>query len=168
MFELIFGIIFLGVSLPFFIGMDFTKSPIMLLFLIFPIVGLYFLISGLIKIIKNTMTAAKGVETFAAIQNVYPTSKSINDAPIYIAEFKVYDENTMEAKIIKEEVGIFPSKYPIGAYIKVKYYNNDVNLIKVVSEEEVPENIMRFIKTECAPLDDIIEINGVKYKRIDE
>lgn len=172
MFELIFGSIFLIVSaftvLPMFLTNDFATLGFGLIFLIFPIIGFIFFFIGLMKVIRNIRTAAKGEECYASIVDVFPTNKSINDAPVMRATFKVYVESIHQVVETEEDVGINPFKYSPGIYVVVKYYNNDVNILRIVEEQEVPNYALSYIKIDKPELSDIIEIDGVKYKRIEE
>lgn len=172
MFELIFGSIFLIVSaftvLPMFLINDFAALGFRFIFLIFPIIGFIFFFIGLMKVIRNIRTTAKGEECYASIVDVFPTNKFINGAPVMRATFRVYAESIHQVVEIEEDVGINPFKISPGVYVAVKYYNNDVNILRIVEEQEVPSYVLSYIKIDKPKLSDIIEIDGVKYKRIDE
>ena len=171
MFELLFGLFFLIVSaitlVPLFLS-DALSGLFGLIFLIFPIFGFIFFFIGLVKVIRNIKTAAKGEECYASILDVFATNKSINGAPIMRATFKVYIESIHQVIEVEEDIGILAYKYPVGSYVIVKYYNNDVNVISHIEEQEVPSYALSYIKVDKPAVSDIIEIDGVKYKRIEE
>ena len=170
MFELMFGIVFLLVSaliiVPIFLSGEGTW--IILLFLIFPIVGVCMFVIGLRRVIRNARTAARGTVCYASIEDVFATDKSINDAPIMKAAFNVYLESEHRVVEVEEEIGLNPDKYPIGSYVKVKYYNNDINIIEPITENEVPSYALERIKVKDITTGDIIVVDGVKYKRMEE
>lgn len=167
MFELIFGLFF--VLLPIIVSIIITKTSGPSTFVgiicgILLIVGIVFIILGLIKIIKNFLTSKKGEECYGCVKEIKESGKYINNYPIYKAEFNVYVESTCEKIEIEEEIGTKPEKYPIGSYVKVKYYNKDINIIDKLDENLIPEEIKQKIKVEVT--NETIEIDGIKYKRM--
>ena len=63
-------------------------------------------------------------------------------------------------------------KYPTKSYVKVKYYQGDINIIEGLNSiKDVPMATQRYFKEYedfREQAEDIIIVNGKKYKRIDE
>jgi hypothetical protein len=107
---------------------------------IFILVGLYLLFTGIKQVIVDTKTNIHGKETYGLILNISPTGVSVNRVPELQAEILVITDHN-QTKTFTEVVGLKPIQYQVGTYALVKYYNNDINLIKPVLEHEVPEMI---------------------------
>lgn len=166
MFELLFGLfIIVFVSIFFLFGSRIGLFALSIL-LIFLAVGLYLFIVGVIRIIRNFSTSLKGEECYSFVSNIVPTGKLVNDNPIYKALFVTYVPSLYDTREVYEEIGIDSSKYPIGSFVKVKYYNDDVNIIEIVDESVIPLEIVSKIKTDVDVAPDEITVDGVKYKRV--
>ena len=172
MFELVFGFVWLLITAPvtfaFFLSTDQADTNIVavLLFLsVFWIIGILMLIKGLIKVIRNILTAKNGKYYIGKIIEVYPSGNSVNGRSLYNAEITFYIDSENEIKTLKETVGYSEDKYPIGSYVKVKYYKNDINIIEAIEDESLVPYKLKDIKVDND--EDIIEQNGHKYKRID-
>ena len=139
----------------------------------FFIVGLLFIIIGLKKVYKDYQTKKNGEECYGRIVSIQPTGKSVNDKPIYKAEILIYSENEGKEYTISEEIGYNPEKYPVGNFLRVLYYNGDINIIKdSITEKDIPENMKDYLYSKSpaiAPNEDkeFIMIDGIKYIRQD-
>ena len=149
MFELLFGSFFALLSVIVSIIITKTSGPstfVGTICGIFLITGIALIILGLIKIIKNYLTSKKGEECYGCVKDIKETGKYINDNPIYKAKFSVFVESLYEVKEIEEDLGKSKEEYPVGTYVKVKYYNDDINIIEKLEEDRVPEEIKQKIK----------------------
>ena len=186
MFKIIFGLFFILITVPFWVVIIGSGEYFALLFIsIFDIVGLVFFISGLKKAIKDGKTRRNGVETYAQINAVLPSGTYVNDVPELKGEFTVFNPNTYQTENVTEILGVGAFKYQVGQVVKVKYYDGDINIIEIVDISQVPGDASKFFTTPVASTPsvvgsatspslsgitnpaDIIEIDGVKYKRID-
>ena len=110
---------------------------------------------------------------------------ALNDVPELKGEFTVFNPSTYQIDNVSEVLGIGAFKYQVGQVVKVKYYDGDINIIEIVDISEVPGDASKFFTTPVASTPsvvgsatssslagitnpaDIIEIDGVKYKRMD-
>lgn len=172
MFELIFGIVWTLFSLIFVIAILCAK-PIQiyaLLFIgIFILIGVYLIIKGLKKVIKDMKTKNKGEECFGIIKNKYTTGNYVNNNPQYKVDVCVYIESENRVETISEVIGFNPEKYMINSYVKLKYYDNDINIIENVDYTNISENAKYYLKDQSVDEQnpEIITVNGVRYKRMD-
>lgn len=172
MFELIFGIIWTIISFLILIFVLYCEADIYVtgFVSIFVIVGIYLIIKGISKLIKNYKTSKKGEECYGIIKNIKPTDNKVNGHPIYEVEVITYIESIRNLETISEEIGFKYSKYPIGTFVKLKYYNGDINILKNVEFNDMPMSAQYYLKDQKEKVeapDDIVTINGVRYKRMD-
>lgn len=153
-----------------FNGMLFPK-----IFLgIFWIIGIFFIIKGAKKIFIDKKTSVLGEETFARIINMYPSGASVNNIPEIKADFCVYIPSSNNTEIISEILGLNVVKYSIGSYVSVKYYEGDINITSLISEEQVPYGIKEKLNSDILTKEylekneDVILVDGVKYKKVDD
>lgn len=116
-------------------------SGVNLVFGMFGIIGLIIFIAGIIEVIKNWKTNVKGEECFGKIHNIYPTGTYVNGVPELKAEVLVYIPSLNETKLLSEIIGVGAFEYQQTSYVKVKYYNNDINIIGIVHLSELPVHI---------------------------
>lgn len=152
----------------------------------FLFIGLVFLAIGIFLVIKDVLTKNIGEECFAKVKDIRHTNVVINGYPELKALLLVYIPSLNATKEIYERVGTDPEKYPIGSLVKVKFRKNDVviiskadiNELSIVEEEQLKMNedlingqnsISTIVNSDVInTAADVIEINGVKYKRIDQ
>lgn len=173
MFLLIFGIVWtlfsaLFLIIPILAGEGFD------LFIIIPLlfiaIGIVIIVISSKKIIRDKKTDKYGEIGYGIIQSVYNSGTYINGVPELKADVLVYLESQNRVETISEIIGMGRPKYQINAVVKLKYYNGDINFIEEVTNYDyLSENIRIFIDNNKTNVDnnDIIEINGAKYKRID-
>lgn len=173
MFLLIFGIVWtlfssLFLIIPILAGEGFD------LFIIIPLlfiaIGIVMIVISSKKIIRDKKTDKYGEIGYGIIQSVYNSGTYINGEPELKADVLVYLESQNRVETISEIIGMGRPKYQINAVVKLKYYNGDINFIEEVTNYDyLSENIRIFIDNNKTNVDnnDIIEINGAKYKRID-
>ena len=177
MLELFFGIFWCLLTLLFTIPV-FTSSGGIDLFLIlfvgiFWAIGIFLLVKGLKKVIANHNTEKLGEECYAMIKNIYPNGNRVNGAPEFNADFLVYvsSKNTIEK--VGESVGFNAFKYQPNTFIKGKYYNGDINIKETIDYNSIPLNVRpnfdHLISNNTnQTTEEIITVNGVKYKKMDE
>lgn len=193
MFELIFGLVWTAFTI--LVGAAFGTSMssngvsannnsffVLGVLFLFIAVGIFLIIKGAVKLFKNSQTNKYGVERYALIEDVVPTGSYLNNKPELKAKMCVvmkYDET----EEFEEVIGFNPI-CDVGDFVLVKQYNGDVNIIKVLTENEIPydkKEILLKNKSSCAEkrighytspadLEDVegefIIINGEKYKKI--
>lgn len=152
---------------------------------IFWAIGLAFLFVGLSLVIKDIRTKRKGEDCFAKVLKISHTNVTINGYPQLNAKLLVYVPSLGVTKQINEVIGTDPEKYPKSSIVRVKYHNNDVVIIGKADKSElsfVEEEQLKIreeineqtsfntgVSSEVINTSaDEIEINGVKYRRIDE
>lgn len=170
MFWLLFGSIFLTVAIFIFIMclfLNFLNIFIIIFLIPFFVIGLITFIMGLSKYLKDKATDKNGEECFGCVNKVEPSNMYINDNPVFKAEFKIYIQSEHSVKLVTDDIGTDYSKFPVGSFAKLKYYNGDINVVGSISPIEVPDNIMKQIQVATVYKEDIIEVNGAKYKRVD-
>lgn len=145
---------------------------------IFWFIGLFMLYTGLKKIIKNHNTNVYGEIVYGKICNIYNSGTYINEVPELKADFLIYVPSEWGTKVVSEVIGLDNIKncYQIGDYVEVKYYNNDINIIRTVTEDELPYEARPELVSYKSPAelekekfnnksDDSIYINGEEYIR---
>lgn len=145
MFELLFGIIWTLICMPFMFimlsGSENINFLACLMIWAFFGIGIAFIIAGIRKILRNINTDKNGEECFGKVIEVEDTGAKVNGNKIYKAFVALYINSENRVAIISEEVGFNPLKYRIGEYVLVKYYQNDINFVKNIYENEIPESI---------------------------
>lgn len=173
MFLLIFGIVWtlfssLFLIIPILAGEGFDLFIIIPL--LFIVIGIVMIVISSKKIIRDKKTDKYGEIGYGIIQSIYNSGTYINGVPELKADVLVYLESQNRVETISEIIGMGRPKYQINAVVKLKYYNDDINFIEEVTNYDyLSENIRIFIDNNKTNVDnnDIIEINGAKYKRID-
>lgn len=140
-----------------------------LFFLLFEAIGIFMLVSGIKQILKDKKTSKYGIEAYGRILRIFPTGASANGVPELQAEIGTYIPDTGETREFTEITGFKPL-YDVGDYLLLKYYEDDVNIVQRLEKNEVPVHFLEIINSKyLTKIDkDIIEIDGVKYKRIDD
>ena len=117
-------------------------------------------------------TEKYGEICYGIVTNVYPDGSYVNNAPEYQADVYLYITSEGRTDTITEIIGFDPMKYPTKSYVKVKYYQGDINIIEGLNSiKDVPMATQRYFKEYedfREQAEDIIIVNGKKYKRIDE
>jgi hypothetical protein len=151
--------------------------------LIFWGIGIFMIIKGVIELVRNGFTTKKGVLCYGIIKSVSTTGLSVNGNPEYKADVAVYIESENKVVHCTEKIGFNPEEYEEGSCVKVKYYKDDINFIeKNVDFNMITYNAQNNLseyyidkKSEVTLInpkviyknDNIIEVNGVNYKKID-
>ena len=145
-------------------------------FILFEAIGLYMLISGLRKIIKDIKTKMHGIKCYGIVSDIQVTGSYVNGKPEYKVILDFVNPETNQLETIEEIIGFNYNKYPIDSYVQCKYYQGDINLEDRVSENEIPEEIKKYLVSgQQEPNDSNLEfsadreyvtIDGVQYKKI--
>lgn len=125
---------------------NFMIVPMLLFMSIFWIIGIAFLVIGIKKYKTDKNTEEYGEECFAKIRSVYFSGTVVNNRREYKADFLVYIPSERRVKKISETIGFDPMDYPENGYVKVKYYQDDINIKETLSVDFVPKNIKNFIE----------------------
>ncbi len=178
MFELLFGIFWLlitmSVSIPllFFLP-DYTKFPwiifSIIFFGIFYAIGIIMTVIGLKKVLKNRKTENQGIETFGRIASISRTGMYVNGTPELKASVVTYVPSENIAKTFSEKIGLDPSKYKIGDYLRLKIFKDDINIISKVNDEQVSLREKEIIDKEFpynSKAGEVV-VDGVKYINAD-
>ena len=189
MFELIFGIMWTAITalITFFFygttgdisvngnwGSHEEFSSMLwpkIFFGIFWAVGIFMLVKGIRKIIRDTSTNLKGEECFGKVCNIYNSGSYVNGKPELKADILVYINSIQETKMLSEVIGFDMYKYRIGSYVKLKYYNDDINLEGIIDVSELPSDAKyQFEKSQTfsdSNSKDTIIVDGIEYVRKD-
>lgn len=187
MFLVIFGLIWTLVSgFVLTIMLSTGDGPIgaILFMLLFVGVGLFCMIKGILEVLRNYMTNKKGIVCYGIIEKLEPTNTSYNGNPVYRANAMIYLESENRVISCSESLGLDIRNIVEGSCVKVKYYNNDINYIDMnVDFNTIPYNAQNALSSYYIDRtkinnttsvdsrviyenDNIIEVNGVKYKKM--
>ena len=135
---------------------DFVLVQLILLSML-DIVGIILFCTGMKKIIKDSKTKKNGVETYAQLMNVKRIGENEDGSPKLKGEFKVFNPNTLQTEDVTEMLkGTKISYVHIGKIVKVKYYEGDINIDKIVDISEVPGDASKFFRTDISPTPEYI------------
>lgn len=141
-FEFQFGIIW-TIFITFFTIIVISAGGVgdFLVFLIvFWLVGIIILKNGIKKIIADRNTELYGEECFGRICEISSIGSS-NGNSFYQAKISVYVPSEGITKIVSEDIGYDYNKFKKGSYLKLRYYENDVNIKQVVDDNYLSEKI---------------------------
>jgi hypothetical protein len=191
MFELIFGLVwclivgfitygFYGTDAPVTVNgelMEHSEFSALLmpkLFLgLFWIVGIVMLIIGLRRIIRNTLIATRGEETYGIVMDVRPSNIRIKNRPVWEAEVALLRDGHLVT--LTATVCTVYNQYKPGDFMHLKCYKNDINILGKALRADVPYNILTVLETQNVhphPVDFIdnseyIIVNGQRYRKVD-
>ena len=169
MFFIIFGGIFLAVSifsLIMFLSFNVLEIWSIAFLGLFFLIGIISFLYGLFRAIRNARISIKGEDCYASVENYYETNVYINGYPVMQFEFNVYVESTHMVEKVTEKISGDPDRYPIGSYVRVKYYNHKIKVIGPVNDMDVPSYARDRIKVKETNME-VIEVDGKKYRRIE-
>lgn len=147
MFELMFGTVWTAFSILIFVMIIMTgiEQGFVLpcfIMIIFIVIGVAILISGIKKVICDRKTDQFGELCYALITGVMYNGKSSNGARYYDAYAKVYVESEDRFIEAHDDIGKDREKYPVGSYVAVRYYEGDINFeYSVPSFDGLPMHI---------------------------
>lgn len=130
--------------------------------------SVFLIVKGIKQIIKDRKTDINGIDTYGCILKTFSTGNSINDLPEMKAEILTYLENERTIKKFEEVVGFDSSKYSIGTFLRLKQFEDDINIVEVVTRDLIPSYILEELDVHIDKLmPKTTEIGGVKYIRAD-
>ena len=181
--KLIFGLVwelFVGVFFLICIFAGVLDLFVILFFLLFLLAGGFVLYLGIKDILKDRKTSANGEICYGIITNIDSDSSSVqvNGQSQYKATVDFYVSSMNCMKSLSESVGYKFGKYSIGSCVKIKFYNDDINIIENnIDINTLPYNIQDYLKgvkqNNAVPdglytgEENVIIINGVRYIRDD-
>ena len=177
----LFGLLWLIITtlftIPILISQNNLDIFLILFILLFWAIGIFFVTKGIKKIITNRKTEKYGEDCFGRVKNIYQNGTMINHRPMYNIDVDVYIPSKQTMITITEEIGMDIGKYPLESIVKIKYYNNDINIKEVVDYNSIPLNIRDYFEkyesstntqtTNVNTSTEVADINGVQYKRMD-
>lgn len=185
MFKFIFGLAWTVFVTPIFVACLFVPGEqrggmdmnifLFIFFIVFELIGLCLMISGLKKVIKDKKTKRFGLLCYGIIHDIQETGAYVNNNPEYKVIMNVVNPETRQLQILEEVIGFNYDKYPINSYILCKYWQGDINLEKIISENEVPGDIKinlvptpqvpNYSNLEFSPDREYVTIDGIQYKK---
>lgn len=125
---------------------DWDLVTIIVMLLIWELIGIPFLCFPVAKMISDKKTDKNGIECFGYIDSV---EAFVGDEST--AKMRVYISTENRVLKIEEDVNGKTAEYAAGDFIRVKYYNDDVNVLSRVEDEgEIPEDIRNVLKPKCS------------------
>ena len=112
--------------------------PLYLFLGIFITIGIALIASGVKTVIANSKTNKYGIERYGYITDILPTGSYVNNRPELKAIVTVIDDDFGNTNTYEEIIGFDCNKYNVGDYIKVKHYENDINILHTLREDQVP------------------------------
>lgn len=186
MFEFLFGLAWVTFVTPIFIlclvvpgeqrnGADMNLF-LFAFFVLFEVIGVFMIIRGLRKIIKDKKTKKHGINCYGIVNDIKVTGSYVNGNPEYKAIIEFVNPETNQLGSIEEIIGFDHNKYPINSYVLCKYYQGDINFENIVPENEIPGDIKKYLvpkqqvpnyfNLEFSDDREYVTIDGVKYKKI--
>lgn len=107
-------------------------------FAFFWYIGISMLKSGYKKMQADIATEDFGEECFGRICKLSSTGSS-NGNTYYEATIIAYLPKEGNIKTFKEDIGYNFYEFPEGSYVRLKYFQNDVNIKEIVNENIIPE-----------------------------
>ena len=139
--KLITGLLWILLSIAIFVIFARDGDFLVLAIVLF-VISVSVFIKGAISIIKDKLTEKNGVYSIGKILQVYPVGISNTNGNLHNAEVAVCLPNR-EIKTFVEEIGFPPFAYQADDYVKVKYYNSDINIIGIVDDFDIPDSIKK-------------------------
>lgn len=103
-------------------------------------IGIYMLKNGLKKMKADLATEDFGEECFGRIAELSSTG-STNGNTYYKATIIAYLPKEGIVKTFQEDIGYNYYEFPEGSYLRLKYFQDDVNIKEIVNENIIPEKI---------------------------
>jgi hypothetical protein len=115
---------------------------------LFVAIGVVLIVVGLKKILVNIATSTKGEETYGIVVDVYPSGTRVNGRPVLNADVEIVESNGMLWRYT-EPIGM-SYKYRTGNFVRVKHYNNDINILDRIDGSAVPYNFKERLEAEIS------------------
>ncbi len=110
------------------------------------IIAISLIIRGLKKKKKDSKTDKLGETCFGKVIECTKTGNFALDKEEYLVTVSFYSES-LKKKLIMDEVTKYVSynEYPKDTYVKVIYYNSDINIKEKINENIIPNDILKII-----------------------
>ena len=146
MFPIIVGLFYIIIAFGYLLLLkmnnSFSNDGGIIFAVVFAAIGGMLITQTIRKKIITEEVEEKGEECFALIKNVYPSRNSTNRLIEYKADILIYLESQNKVIEITKIIGQDANKYPEKLYVKLKYLNNEINIIDSgITANNVPENI---------------------------
>lgn len=185
MFKFKFGLIWTLFVTPIFVlclvvpgeqrgGVDMDPF-LFIFFVLFELIGLFLLFSGLKTVIKDRKTKKYGVPCYGIVRSIQTTGSYSNGNPEYKAFLQIVNPENFQIEEKEEIIGFNYNKFPVNSYINCKYYEGDINLESIIPENEIPGDIKNSLvpteqpqagpSLEVSTDGEYVTIDGVQYKR---
>ena len=105
---------------------------------LFWLVGIIMLYNGIKKRIADSKTEEFGIDAYGKICKL-ETVGSSNGQSYYKARVAVYVPSQNITKIIDEDIGYDSSKFSETSYLKLKYYEGDINFKEEIDEKYISD-----------------------------
>lgn len=142
MSELIFGIVWLAITITTSILCIVVKPSLIIFFSLFYFIGIFLVVKGAKRLIKDKSTEKNGEICYGRIKEISPTGVTVNGNQQLKAKVYFYIPSLNKEEILDEVIGYSYNSYHEGEYVKLKYYNNDINILGKVDKNEVPQNVL--------------------------
>ncbi len=194
MIEAIMGLAFMVVGIVFALIFALLSGDVLfglmgcVFGVVFCAVGGKMMLTAVKQIKRDKETEKYGMLRIGKIVDYRDSNISINEVPLLVVGVAVYENGVVN--LYYSETGQTSEKpYPIGAYLQVKVYNGDINIVKnsigsyyMPEEERALEEYVAAMKAGKAPVrgyipgsyvaqpkeEDTIVINGVRYKKVED
>lgn len=133
-------------------------------FFIFLAIGIYFLISGIMQVIRDKKTGKIGILTYGHFFSIYKTGAIEDGEEELKAVFLSYLPDRNRVIRVEEIISFTPTDYKEGDFVQLKFYKGDVNILQVLPEGAIPKSILRLLKEEKSK-DYTVIINGEVYTK---
>lgn len=163
---LVIGAIFLCLAvILLFIGMIFQEISSTLIFIsiVFFAFGIYFLLRYIKSKKIDKEVDEKGEICYGFIKGIKNTGIYKNSAPELNAIVCVYVNSTKTVESSEDSIGFAPGLYPNYSYVKVKYYNGNINILEKVEFNNLPIEVQN-IFTDVTKYMNIEELNAYNSK----
>lgn len=140
----------------------------------FFVAGLVLMIKGVKPIIKNIKTAKYGKETYGRVLELYQGKRKEDGRNFTFAKFVMIEDGQVVVKsevvgiAINQEEGVRREKIGIslrgcgkGDYVKLKYFEDDINFVANVKEKDIPQDVVIIINEK---IKEIYEEQRVQYE----
>ena len=178
-FGLVWTIFFIFVTIA-ILSVTGFNTGLFLFFLLFIAAGVWVMYLGIKELQKNKKTNKYGEICYGIVTAIEPAKSNIeiNGRTPFSVYVDVYVGSMNFVSNYSEEIGFEQYKYRVGECLKVKFYDNDINILEGnVDFNSLPYDIQnKFLPSTTRATnipqglysgqEDTIIINGVEYKKM--
>ena len=140
--SIIFGLMILFLITPVIVLAIITEEMTVELFfflMVFETVGIAFLISGIMLVIKNIKIKIFAKSCYGAVNEIKQLPTDLDEDDKYKAIIKVFNPEKNVYEEIEKDVD--KNIYQVNSFLLCKYYKGEVYIQKIVPSSEVPEDV---------------------------